>query len=190
MDDIIQLEEEEAVEKGVEKREGVPKTREKFPKEKASKVSKVEKQQQKVKLSTLGPKGMKKLTWGTNILGSRATYFREDWMKKGLAEAQQELTMEGYGRFPIDFFNSGLWRATQEEPSNQQVGLIKHATEDGGRVNVFNLRSAQDFSFGEEAGMTWKALKLARKEPMKAPEPTINPFLDQMPFGDCSPLPR
>ena len=183
MDDIIQLEEEEAVEKGVEKREGVLKTREKFPKEKASKV---EKQHQKVKLSTLGPKGMRKLSWGSNILGSRATYFREDWVKRGLAKAQEELTREGYGRFPIDFFNSGLWRAT--EPSNQQVGLIKHATEDAGRVTVFNLRDAKSFSFGEEA---WDTLKLASKQPMKAQEPVQNPFLHHMPFGDNTyPLPR
>ena len=144
-----------------------------------------------MKLSTLGPKGEKRLARGPNILGSKGQYSREDDSRKtGLAQAQHELKEQGYGKFPQEFFNSGLWKATAAEASNQQVGLLKHGTEDNGRINIFNLRSAKSFAFGEEAGMTWDALKLARKESMKAPEPIINPFFDQMPFGDNSPLPR
>ena len=108
-----------------------------------------------------------------------------------LAQAQHELTMEGYGRFPKGFFDAGLWKATAAEPSHQQLGLLKHETEDGGRINIFNLRTSKTFIFGEGDGMAWDALQLARKEPMMPPEPTLNPFYDQMPFGDNSyPLPR
>ena len=179
MDASIKLEEEEG---GKEEKQGEAKTKENFDK----KLSKVEVRvpTKEEKLSTLGPRGKKRLAPATISAIKENKYFP---MKSGLARAQQDLKLEGYGLFPQEFVSSGLWQAS-DQPSDQQIGLLKHVTEDGKDLNIFNLRSAKTFRFGEEKGMSWTALKLVGKEPLKAPEAIFNPFCEQ--YGDDYPLPR
>ena len=107
-----------------------------------------------------------------------------------LAGTLIELSREGYEVMPEYFLKCFIWRATAEEPSDQQVGLQRAGSDCEGRINLFNLNPIKSFQFGDEEGMTWKAMQTARRSREKSVDPVSNPFLDKMPFLDESPLPR
>ena len=135
MDASINLEEEEGG-KGEEEKQGVPKTKKNFQK----KLFKVEARvpTKEEKLSTLGPRGKKRLATGTIMSGLKEIkYFKDVPRKSGLARAHRELRVEGYGLFPKEFTNSGLWKASSANASNQQLGLLWHGTEDG-ETSIFS----------------------------------------------------
>ena len=185
MDATIKLEEEEGVGKDEKEKQGGPKGKENFEK----KLSKVEARvpTRENKLSTLGPRGQRRLTRGPTISGVKEIkYLKEVPRKSALAQAHHQLSVEGYGLFPDKFIEGGLWKATAGEASNQQLGLLLHGREEDS--NIFNLRSAKNIRFGEGEEMSWNALKLAGRGPWKAPNPTFNPFWDK--HGDDYPLAR
>ena len=107
-----------------------------------------------------------------------------------LAGTLRQLSREGYEVMPDYFVKSFVWKASAEEPSDQQVGLQRAGSDCEGRINLFNLNPIKSFQFGDEEGMTWKAMQTARRSREKSVDPVSNPFLDKMPFLDESPLPR
>ena len=107
-----------------------------------------------------------------------------------LAGTLRQLSREGYEVMPDYFVKSFVWKASAEEPSDQQVGLQRAGSDCEGKINLFYLNPIKTFQFGDEEGMIWEAMQTARTSREKSVVPVSNPYLDKMPFLEESPLPR